>query len=272
MTMSADLLLLCLALAALGIVLLVLVLRALLRTARSRWLIAAAVLTAALLWIDIVILWCLVEYTLFAVDFSSDGLHALLERAGPWAPAASIGLMTAHSFVPFPAEVIAIANGVAFGTWLGVMLTWAGAMIGALLSYEIARALGPAARSRLVPLRYQARLDAFVSDSSISTLLTARLIPIMSFNLVNYAAGLAGVPRWTFVWTTGVGILPLTVLSVLLGSQALHFPAYIWILAGIAALILFGAARLTRSRVSYENDGRRAESETRNRRREKTTR
>ena len=272
MAMNADLLFVCLALAALGLVLLAVVFRTLLRTARSGWLIAAVVLTAALLWIDIVIIWCLVEYSLFAIDFSSDGLRTLLERAGPWAPAASIGLMTAHSFVPFPAEVIAIANGVVFGSGLGVLLTWAGAMIGAILSYEIARALGPAARSRLVPLRYQARLDAFVSDSSITTLLTARLIPIMSFNLVNYAAGLAGVPRWAFVWTTGVGILPLTVLSVLLGSQALHFPAYIWILAGIAALILFGAARLTRSRVAYENDGRRAKSETRNRRREKTTR
>ena len=272
MAMNADLLFVCLALAALGLALLAVVFRTMLRTARSGWLIAAVVLTAALLWIDIVIIWCLVEYSLFAVDFSSDGLRTLLERAGPWAPAASIGLMTAHSFVPFPAEVIAIANGVAFGTWLGVLLTWAGAMIGAILSYEIARALGPAARSRLVPLRYQARLDAFVSDSSISTLLTARLIPIMSFNLVNYAAGLAGVPRWTFVWTTGVGILPLTVLSVLLGSQALHLPAYIWTLAGIAALILFGAARVIRSRGAHERNREHDHSRARDRRRQNATR
>ena len=90
MAMNADLLFVCLALAALGLVLLAVVFRTLLRTARSGWLIAAVVLTAALLWIDIVIIWCLVEYSLFAIDFSSDGLRTLLERAGPWAPAASL--------------------------------------------------------------------------------------------------------------------------------------------------------------------------------------
>jgi len=272
MTMSANLLFVCLALAALGLLLLAVVFRALLRTAHSGWQAVAVVLTAALLWIDIVILWCLVEYALFAVDFSSDGLHTLLERAGPWAPAASIGLMAAHSFVPFPAEVIAIANGIVFGPGLGVLLTWAGAMIGAILSYEIARALGPAARTRLIPPRYRPRLDTLVRNAGVAPLLTARLIPIMSFNLVNYAAGLAGVPRWTFVWTTGVGILPLTVLSVLLGSQALQLPVYIWILAGLAVLILFGAARVVRSRGAHERNREHDHSRARDRRRQNATR
>jgi|GEM_PF-6627540 membrane protein DedA with SNARE-associated domain len=63
-------------------------------------------------------------------------------------------------------------------------------------------ALRPAARARLVPIRHRVRLDAFSRDIGIAPLLIARLIPIMSFNLINYAAGLAGVPRWTFIWTT----------------------------------------------------------------------
>ncbi len=34
---------------------------------------------------------------------------------GPWGVAASIGLMILHSFLPFPAEVIALANGMVYG-------------------------------------------------------------------------------------------------------------------------------------------------------------
>lgn len=248
--MTTDLLFVCLAVATLGLVLLVVVFRALLRAKTSVWLTAAVLLTAALLWFDIVIIWCLVEYSLFNVDFSSEGLRTLIAHAGSWAAVASMGLMAAHSFVPFPAEVIAIANGIVFGPWLGILLTWAGAMLGAVLSYEIARALGPAARTRLIPRRYRPRLDAFARNIGIAPLLIARLMPIISFNLVNYAAGFAGVPRWTFVWTTGLGILPLTVLSVLLGSQAFHLPVYAWTLVGWVVLILLVAARVIRHRMS----------------------
>lgn len=255
MTMTTGMLSTCLALAATGLILLGLTFRALLRLASRpspthRVLLAAAgVLIVGLLWIDIVIIWCVVEYSLFAVDFSSDGLRTLIDSAGAWAPLASIGLMAAHSFVPFPAEVIAIANGIAFGPWLGVLVTWLGAMLGAILSYELARALGPTARVRLIPARYLVRLDAFALNIGIAPLLLARLIPLMSFNLVNYAAGLAGVPRWAFIWTTGLGILPLTVLSVLLGSQALHVPLYVWILGGLAGLISLVATRAIRRRI-----------------------
>lgn len=254
--MTIGMLSTCLAVAVTALVLLVLTSRALLRNVRGRGSTAGVLLTAAgvvivaLLWIDIVILWCLVEYSLFAVDFSGEGLNTLIDHAGSWGPIVSIGLMVAHSLVPFPAEVIAVANGIAFGPWLGVFTTWTGAMLGAILSYEVTRAVSPTARARLIPSRYHARLDAFALHVGIAPLLIARLLPVMSFNLVNYAAGLTGVSRWRFIWTTGVGILPLTVLSVLLGSQALHLPAYFWILAGLAVLLFLVITLFVRHRIS----------------------
>ncbi|KEZ76008.1 TVP38/TMEM64 family protein [Salinisphaera hydrothermalis] len=250
MEMTSGTLLVCIALALIGLTLLILASCGLLYAAkngrRGSLLAGGLVLTVVLLGIDIIILWCLIEYSLAGVNFSIDGLPALMAQAGLWAPLASIALMAAHSFVPFPAEVIAVANGVVFGPWLGVLITWSGAMIGALLSYEIARALGPAARTRLVPRRYRARLDAFTIHIGVAPLLVARLLPIVSFNLINYAAGLAGVPRLTFAWTTGLGILPLTVISVLLGSHALRLPVYVWIVVGFGALLFLLATRAIR--------------------------
>ena len=46
-----------------------------------------------------------------------------------------------------------------------------------------------------------------------------RLIPIVPFSLVSYAAGAARVPVWRFLWTTAVGYLPITALSVYFGTQ-----------------------------------------------------
>jgi uncharacterized membrane protein YdjX (TVP38/TMEM64 family) len=50
-------------------------------------------------------------------------------------------------------------------------------------------------------------------------LLLARLVPVISFNLINYAAGVLGVGWWRFLWTTSLGIVPITVASVALGNQ-----------------------------------------------------
>ena len=42
---------------------------------------------------------------------SVDGIEAAILSWGAWAPAASVGLMVVHSFLPFPAEMLAVANG-----------------------------------------------------------------------------------------------------------------------------------------------------------------
>jgi uncharacterized membrane protein YdjX (TVP38/TMEM64 family) len=264
MTMSSADLAWCIVAAVLVLGALFLLGRWLLRTLRARprpigrWLAMGIVVWGVLVVIDAVILWCLLEYTLFGVDFEPAALHALMERAGLWAPLASIGLMAAHSFVPFPAELIAIANGMAFGLWGGILVTWLGAMVGAVLAYELARALGPGARSRLVPVRHQARLDTLVGDFGTRTLLIARLIPVISFNLVNYAAGLAGVSRITFLWTTAIGILPVTALSVLVGSAALRIPTYLLLLGGIAVALAVLALHVVRRLTARPVSGRSA--------------
>ena len=46
-----------------------------------------------------------------------------------------------------------------------------------------------------------------------------RLIPILPFSIVSYAAGAARVPLWRFVWTTVLGYLPITAISVYFGTR-----------------------------------------------------
>jgi uncharacterized membrane protein YdjX (TVP38/TMEM64 family) len=43
---------------------------------------------------------------------------------GSWGIAGSIGLMVLHSFVPFPAEFLALANGMLYGPVWGIAITW----------------------------------------------------------------------------------------------------------------------------------------------------
>ncbi len=48
-------------------------------------------------------------------------------------------MMIVHSFIPFPAELLAVCAGAVFGTVMGSALIWTGAMVGALLAFFLAR-------------------------------------------------------------------------------------------------------------------------------------
>jgi len=98
-------------------------------------------------------------------------------------------------------------------------LVWIGAMLGALAAFGLSRKLGAKAIRNWLSQTQAAQLDSWTQKQGTLTLLISRFIPVIAFNLINYAAGLTRVPLWTFVWTTGLGILPITVLSAYLGAQ-----------------------------------------------------
>ena len=208
-------------------------------TGRDRFRSAAALGLAALLLILLaLVLWRALgahDMDLAALD---EGAIARFVRGwGAWGAAASVTLMMLHSFLPLPAEIIPIANGVLFGPWLGIVLTWLGAMLGAVLSFALARWLGrPFVRLVVSDARW-AQIEHL--SPRPGTLLFVRLVPVISFNLVNYAAGLMGVRWWPFLWTTALGILPLTVAMVLAGGEILRAPLWAWIAAALALVALW---------------------------------
>lgn len=164
---------------------------------------------------------------------------------GPWSAVGALVLMVLHSFLPLPAEVIAIGNGMIFGPWLGMALTWSGAMLGAVLSFALARGVGRPLVRWALPARHRRRLDDIPTRPG--TLLLVRLLPVISFNLVNYAAGLLHVGWWTFLWTTALGILPLTIAMAWLGDEMITAPWWLWVLVTVAILGAWLLLRRSRS-------------------------
>lgn len=149
-------------------------------------------------------------------------LAAWVQSWGMVAVIASLGLMIVHSFVPFPAELAAIANCVVFGPYGGFAITWLGAMLGACVAFGLARRLGRPFVMSFSRGRFGEQIDRFdkwmIKRGSMALLL-CRFVPLISFNVVNFGAGLSAVSWWTFIWTTGLGIVPVTVLMMILGES-----------------------------------------------------
>ena len=166
-------------------------------------------------------------------------LRSTILSFGAWAPLASVGLMVAHTFLPFPLEVLAAANGYVFGASFGILVTWVGMVFSSLLGYGSARIARPLVL-RLVPEGRMVRLEGWVTHSSGLKLAAVRLVPVFSFNLLNLGFGLLRVPFWRFAWSTAVGIVPNVVVAVLAGQLLILGPGA-WAIAGVIIAVALGA-------------------------------
>ena len=138
---------------------------------------------------------------------------------GPYAAAISFLLMVLQSVVaPLPAFLITFANAALFGFWKGALLSWSSAMVGAALCFFIARSLGREAVEKLTSKGALKNIDDFFKRHGKQSILIARLLPFISFDIVSYAAGLSSVSFLVFWVATGLGQLPATLVYSYVGG------------------------------------------------------
>ncbi len=190
-----------------------------------------------------VVVAAVVSWFAWGQDLSVQHIVDLIRSWGMWGVLGSISLMMLHSFVPFPAEFVAIANGMTYGPVWGTVITWIGAMLGALIAFGLARKLGRPFVEKMVAKRDWHRLDDWAANKGWQVVLVARFIPVIAFNLINYAAGLTRLTWWQFTWTTGLGILPLTILMVVMGDNIESFGWEFWLLLLAGGIVLWLAVR-----------------------------
>lgn len=171
-------------------------------------------------------------------DFSVQRIEDTILSWGMWGVIGSIGLMVLHSFVPFPAEFLAVANGMLYGPIWGTVITWSGAMLGASVAFGLTRLFGRPLVALMVHRRNWQNLDDWAAVQGAQLFFLCRFVPIIAFNLINYAAGLTRMSWWTFIWTTGLGILPLTVLMVIMGDNIEVLSWYHWVLLLAGGMLL----------------------------------
>ena len=147
-----------------------------------------------------------------------DAITQFIEQSGAWMYVLAPLFMIVVAILPIPAEIPAMLNGMVFGATVGATITWSGALVGAVVSFELARHFGRPLAERVVSAPALAKADRAVCSAGWPALLTLRLIPTVAFTLVNWAAGFTPIRRWTFCWTTAVGIVPGAIVFTVSGS------------------------------------------------------
>ncbi len=120
---------------------------------------------------------------------------------------------------PLPAFVITFTNGLLFGAFWGTILSWSSAMVGAAVCFAIARVYGRPVVEKIVGGKSLEIADRFFKRYGKHAILIARLLPIISFDVVSYAAGLTSMGFIGFFIATGIGQLPATIVYSYLGQN-----------------------------------------------------
>ena len=168
-----------------------------------------------------------------------------VESYGAYAAAVSFLLMILQSIAaPLPAFLLTFANANLFGWWKGALLSWSSAMAGAAVCFYIARILGRDAAEKLTSRAGLKQIDEFFERHGRMSILIARLLPFMSFDIVSYAAGLTSMSFGSFFVATGIGQLPATIIysyvgSMLTGGAKLFVTGLLLLFALSALIVLF---------------------------------
>jgi len=165
-------------------------------------------------------------------------VRSRIEDLGLAGPPIILALCLIHAVLFYPAEIVDAAAGFAYGFWAGLALVMVGWLLNGLAAYAIGRTVARPLLHRVLGEERFERAEQSVGRGGVTLLLTVRLVPFLPFSLVCYAAGAARVPPWRFTWTTAVGYLPITAISVYLGTRLESFSATDPLVLGSGAVLV----------------------------------
>ena len=170
--------------------------------------------------------------------FTRDNLEQFIERAGWWAPAAFALIMAVAIVVsPIPNVPISAVLGMTYGTLAGTAIAVIGALLGAIAAFLIARHFGNRAIRALAgkPIHF---CDGCNRRTLSVIVFVARLIPVVSFDVVSYGAGLSRMGFWSFALWSFLGMIPWTLFYTAFGSAVLDHPVLAAVLGIILAVVV----------------------------------
>lgn len=134
------------------------------------------------------------------------------------APVIVVAAFLAGSFVLFPVTVLIGATAAVFGPFLGFAYAVLGALTSALATYAIGAAVGKRTLRDLLGPRLN-RLRQRVARRGVIAVAAVRLVPIAPFIVVNLVAGASGIPVFSYVAGTLLGMLPGLIMISAVGHQ-----------------------------------------------------
>jgi len=150
-------------------------------------------------------------------------------------------LLQATQVVVFviPGEIVQVAGGYIFGTWLGALLSIAGILLGTMIAFFAARLLGYAVVKALVSPKKLEQFGFLISDpKSEIAMFTLFLVPGIPKDSLVYIAGLTPIKPLRFFLISMIARFPGLWGAAYIGANLQerdYLP--VWILSGVSFVL-----------------------------------
>lgn len=149
-------------------------------------------------------------------DLSRELIEQQVAMLGAWAPIVFVVIYAAATVALLPGLLFTIASGALFGPFVGAACSLAGAIIGAVIAFLIARYMAGDRVARYSGRRL-GRLRQGVDREGWRFVAFTRLVPIFPYNLLNYALGLTRIGLRPYAITSFICMAPGTLAYAWLG-------------------------------------------------------
>jgi uncharacterized membrane protein YdjX (TVP38/TMEM64 family) len=147
-------------------------------------------------------------------------LTAAVDALGVWGPIVFVAAYALACVAFVPASLLTLAAGALFGIVKGTIFVLAGATLGSLGAFLIARYVARDwVAQRIARDARFAAIDKAIAEQGRRVVFLLRLSPVIPFNVLNYALGLTQVRVVDFL-IASIGMIPGTLLYVYTGNLA----------------------------------------------------
>jgi uncharacterized membrane protein YdjX (TVP38/TMEM64 family) len=154
-------------------------------------------------------------YLLGGIDRQS--IEFWLERMGIFAPLVYIIVYIICTILIVPSTPLNMSGGAIFGLVWGTIWTTLAAVLAAIIAFIFTRTIGKDFALEKMAGRWEA-IDAEIRQGGLFYIFAIRLLPLIPYGIVNFAAGLGSISFRDYFIGTLLGTVPGIVPFVALGS------------------------------------------------------
>lgn len=188
-------------------------------------------------WVSILVIALIVLLSIGTFFVDLNAIRHSIESAGVWAPVLYIlAKISTVVFAPLSGTALYVFSVPLFGFWKGVLYSFTGDLIGAVITFYLSRFFGrPIVQYFAGKKNMDYIEDALKVMSTTKGFLSMRVAALSMPEIASYAAGLTTINFWFFITIhMAVDIVPILVMSMPGLFFTNHLPPWLMIL-GIAA-------------------------------------
>lgn len=179
------------------------------------WLAQWRTISIILLFVAVLAGWAFLPVT----DWVED-LQGWIDDFGAFGPPIFVLIYVLAVILLVPGSALTIAAGIAYGSW-GIPLALVASTVGALVAFLIARYVAyEKVHTLLAEKKVLKAVEGVVNDEGWKIILLIRISPLIPFNVQNYFFGVTEIPLLQYVGATFFGLIPGTIVNVVIAKFA----------------------------------------------------